>query len=325
MNSKSICIIFLGILLGSVAGYSLGYLIYVPQINDLNTSYDVLESERNGLQDQYDALVNDNDDLQEEYTTISSQYNALQIDYASMKTKYVGLSDNVQDFKELLQSYCYLEESFLRVLSSNEVNEVSSVVSSITRSFDIWYSFESIFDYIVDNVVYVNDVNLPYIQTYQHTSVDGDDFITSFTTNTRGEYIQTPQLTLDLEQEDCDDQAILAYAMIGYYNKNIHGTEYNLYIARIGFSEGVGHVAVFMPVQNGEVCIVDPSGHYLTTTSYGSITSKDASSELQKYDTNVWSDKPITNIELYKVNITTGTPTSVKIGSLNEIANFLET
>ncbi len=325
MNSKSISIIFLGILLGSVTGYSLGYLIYVPQINDLNENNDVLESQRNDLQDQYDALESDNNDLQEQYTTLSSQHNALQIDYESTKGDYIELSNDVQGFEELLRSYCILEESFSRVLSSNEVNKVSSIVSSITRASDTWYSVESIFDYIVDNVVYVNDISLPYIQTYQHTSIDGDDVITSFTTNTRSEYIQTPQLTLDIEQGDCDDQAILAYAMIGYYNKNIHGTEYNFYIARIVFSEGVGHVAVFIPVQNGEVCIVDPTGHYLTTTSYGSITSKDASSELQKYDTNVWSDKPITNIELYKVNVTTGTPTSVKSGTLYEIAIFLET
>ena len=175
MNSKNISIIFLGILLGSVAGYSLGHLIYVPQINDVNENNDVLESQRNDLQDQYDALESDNNDLQEQYATLSSQHNALQIDYESTKGDYIELSNDVQGFEELLRSYCILEESFSRVLSSNEVNKVSSIVSSITRASDTWYSVESIFDYIVDNVVYVNDISLPYIQTYQHTSIDGDD------------------------------------------------------------------------------------------------------------------------------------------------------
>jgi len=290
MNSKIVGIVFLGVLLGGIIGYGGAYGFYIPQINELSLQYENLSEEYNNLniayenlseeyEDlniNYETLEDQRDDVQDQYSTLSSQFNALQIDYASTKTKYKGLSNDVQDFEDLLQSYCYFEESFSRVLSSNEVNKVSSIVFSITRSSDIWYSYEKIYDYIVDNVEYVNDILLPYIYTYQHTSIDGDDVITSFTTNTRGEYIQTPQLTLDIEQGDCDDQAILAYAMIGYYDKYIHGTEYNLYIASIDFSEGEGHATVFLPVENGKLCIVDPAGNYLTK-SYSSIIAKDAS------------------------------------------------
>ena len=240
-----------------------------------------------------------------------------------MKTKYIGLSNDVQDFGEALRSYCYFEESFPRVLCSDEVQEASSTVSSITRASETWYSYEKIYEYIVENVEYVNDIDLPYIHTYQYTSLDEHDVITSFTTATRSDYIQTPQLTLDIEQGDCDDQAILAYAMIQYYRTYIYGTEYLLYIAYIDFSRGA-HVAVLLPVTNGQLCIVDPAGHYLTS-SHSSIASKDALPELQTYD-RYWSDQGgITNIELYDVTITTGAPTLVKSGSLIQIANFLET
>jgi hypothetical protein len=324
-------------MIGIVIGYSGVYLIYVPQINELNIKYDTLELQSNNLQDNYDALEQERDilqdeyddlkqhqnDLQDMYASLSSEHSALQTDYSSTINQYVDLSNDLLDFEELLWSYCIFEESFSRVLCESEVNEVSSIVSSITSSSDLWYSYENIYDYIVNNVVPVNDIPLPYIHSYEYMRVDGYDVLTSITTDTRSEYVQTPQVTLELGQGDCDDQTVLAYAMIRYYDKYIHGTEYPLYIASIYFSEGGGHATVFLPVANGELCIIDPTSYYLTN-SYGSIATKDASSELQKYK-SIWAVEEITTIELYEVNITTGTSTLVKSGSLNQIADFLET
>jgi len=341
MNSKIFGILFLGVLLGGLVGYGGAYFFYTPQINelslqyenlsqerdDLNTAYENMSEDYENLNTDYEILEDQRDDLQDQYSTLSSQYNTLQIDcnsisanYDSTLDKLKGLSDDVQDFNELLNSYCFFEESFPRVLCSNEVEEVSSIVSLITFPSEIWVNYNTIYNYIVLNVEYVNDIGLPYITTCEYQNFDGDEVITGFSTDTREDYIQTPKFTLENEQGDCDDQAVLAYAMIGYYDKYIYGTEYELYIA---FSSGSGHVAVFLPVQDGNLCIIDPSGNYLTRRS-GSITSKTASIELQNYD-NYWSTQgEITNIQLYQVNIVTGISTMVESGSINEIADFLE-
>lgn len=81
----------------------------------------------------------------------------LQIDYASTINQYVGLSNDVLDIDELLWSYCVFEDSFSRVLCEDEVQKVSSNVSSITSSSKVWDAYENIYDYIVDNVEYARE------------------------------------------------------------------------------------------------------------------------------------------------------------------------
>ncbi len=64
--------------------------------------------------------------------------------------------------------------------------------------------------------------------------------------------------------------------MIKYYKKYVYGTEYSLYLAHIEFSYDTAHLAVILPVQGGDVCIIDPAGNYLTSSWY-TIDSKPAS------------------------------------------------
>ena len=258
------------------------------------------------------------------YFLYTPQISVLSDNYDATVETLKGLSSDVLNFEELLRSYCYLEESFPRVLCSSEVEEVSSIVSSITRSADMWSSFENLYEYLVDHIEYVHDIEFPYITTYQYVSLDGKEVVTSFSTDMLRNYIQTPQFTLETEQGDCDDQAVLAYAMIKYYEKYVHGTEYDLYIASMEFASGSSHVSVFIPVANGGLCVFDPAGKYLTK-SRDSIASNAALSEFQHYDDSRSSDGEITKIELYNINAVTGIPTMVESGSINKIAKFLDT
>jgi hypothetical protein len=162
-----------------------------------------------------------------------------------------------------------------------------------------------------------------YIFYYSHVNIDGFDYIISFETSTVRNYVQTPRLTLEIKQGDCEDQAILTYAMIEYYMKHIIGTECNLYIACMDFSDSSVHVAVFLPVQGGNVCIIDPAGSYLTKES-GEIASEPAQQELQAYS-NYWpsSHVSISHIKLYDVSVIDGSYKVVAEGDLNQITAFL--
>ncbi|MEM2970261.1 MAG: hypothetical protein QXR63_04930 [Candidatus Bathyarchaeia archaeon] len=63
--------------------------------------------------------------------------------------------------------------------------------------------------------------------------------------------------------------------MIRYYMKYVYGTEYNLYLAHIEFSDDAEHLAVILLVQGGKVCVIDPAGNYLMSPWY-TIDSKPA-------------------------------------------------
>ena len=244
--------------------------------------------------------------------------------YYTLSSYYKELSQNVLSLNGLLLSYTSLEQAFSRTLNEEAVNEVFSTVNSATGgSTSFWPSIEKIYNYITSDVKYANDVDMPYISSYNHTNIDGFDYIISFETSTVRNYVQTPKLTLEIKQGDCEDQAILAYAMIKYYMKHVVGTEYSLYIASIEFSDGSEHVAVFLPVRGGNVCIIDPAGSYLTK-EYGEIATKPAQQELQTYS-NYWSSShgSMKSLTLYDVSVIDGSYKVVAEGDLSQIMAFL--
>jgi len=303
-------------------------------LSNLTNKYNTLKSEYSKLYFNYSQLYSEYNTLSSNYSKLYSEYSKLYSEYsalkASLKSKdtnlnfyYAQLSQNVLNLYNLLQSYVSLPQSFSRVLNKEAVNVVSSIVYSITEGLTSrWSAYQKIYDYITSNIKYVNDIDMLYINNYWYVDVSGFEYITKFEVNTTKSYIQTPKLTLETKQGDCEDQAILAYAMIQYYRKYIMGTEYSLYIAHIEFSDGIGHAAVFLPVKGGEICIIDPAGKYLTSSN-GEIASKPASTELQEYS-NYWSEHgTIKYIKLYSISITDGSYKIVAEGNINKIVEFL--
>ena len=109
--------------------------------------------------------------------------------------------------------------------------------------------------------------------------------------------------------------------MMRYYLRHIHGTVYNSYLALISFTDETAHLAVFMPVQGGEMCILDPAGNY-ATERYGAITSKAPSTELQSYADHWSPEHVIETIKLYWVDDRDGSFSVEFEGSLSETVDF---
>jgi len=89
---------------------------------------------------------------------------------------------------------------------------------------------------------------------------------------------QTPSQTLELERGDCEDMAILLTSMIRFYNNEQYWVE----CVRI-----TDHIALYLPVEGGKICILDPAGK--CTTNYGWSPyrlAKDIRTE-----TNAWLEK----------------------------------
>jgi len=328
---------------GVVAGYALAaFVVYQPQVASLQEDLSNTRADLSALQADYDSLrddyaqlglehsslnvsywelYSDHSRLLSDYSELSSEHGELEDAHSDTTSNYKSLSNEVRELCEVLISYSFVPEAFRRVLNDGEVQMTSDAVSSATGSSqDFWPSVENIYDYIVSNIRYVNDIEMPYLSAYRQVKLEGFDYITGFTVTTYKNYVQTPGLTLEVNQGDCDDQAVLAYAMIKYYMKRIHMTEYILYIARLEFSNGDAHLAVFQPVQEGQLCIIDPAGKYLTSR-WGSIASEEALPELRAYS-DYWlgSAGGISHIELYDVDVTDGSYALVGEGNIDQVA-----
>lgn len=346
MDSKVLGMLIVGILAGGSLGVGGAYILYIPQVNELKTElsyfesqyetlsgqYETLSQEHETLSGEYETLKIERNKLQSQYSTLSSEYRVLQSKYNILSHDYdevsgylKDISSKLQSTRDLLNNYCCIPEAFQRILINEELEKIASTVSSITHeSQDSWYAYEKIYKYVADNINYAYDIEFPYIDNYYYILLDGSEIITSFSIDKIRNYIQTPEFTLEYKQGDCDDQGVLTYAMIKYYMRNIYGTEYSLYIADIEFSGGSSHLAVFLPVRGGQLCILDPAGHYLTSR-YGQITNNVASFELQKYS-NEWSKTTgeITYITLYDVNVIDGSYEVVASGIIDGVADFFE-
>lgn len=306
---KSIAIIFLIIIVFSI---SFNITLY--------NNYQVVYDNYKTLYNNYNELSTKYNDLMMNYTSLKSEYSTL----LQMKEYYGNLSNDVLKFKNLIYSYIGIPEAFPRVLNEDAIKKTSNaVINAGVVPSNLWVSIQKIYDYITTNIKYAYDIEMPYISTYWSVTYDGKEYVTKFydEVKTIEQYVQTSELTLKIKQGDCDDQAILAYAMIKYYMRYINGTEHDLYIALIKFSKGDGHLSVILPVQGGKLCIIDPAGHYLTK-SEDMITSKEALSELQAYS-NYWSDTAgaITNMALYKINVTDGSYTLFVNGTISQVVS----
>lgn len=306
-------------------------LNYQGQIIELKSELTQLQTNYNSLESFHASKVNECNQLRTEIRTMESNYNSillqknsLQNNYDDLLYNYKTISQELSNLDELLNSYSSTAESFSRIFNEQELDKIGNIVREITdESEDTWYNYQKIWDYVDDNIEYAYDIEVPYIGSYHYITYDEVKCYVDFEVKIASNYIQTPAFTLEKQQGDCEDQAILLYGMIKYYFRNIYGTIYNIYLVRLELGEGSGHFAVFMPVQDGNICILDPAGNY-ATTRYGYLTQKTASFELNEYN-NKWSDQGyISKIEIYWVDDRDGSYSVEAEGDLNTIIDFFE-
>ena len=306
------------------------YITLVDNHENLTNQFNHLSQNHSTTSIQLNTLTTDYQNLQDNFNYISithdqlsSSHDILSDNYESVISDFHDVSENMDELFDLLDQYSKLTDSFERVLNMDEVEKTASLVNLITNPSDAWYSRERIHKHITSLVDYVEDVNFPYCYNIQYEYVNGEKVVTNFQVATVRDYIQTPDFTLEYAQGDCDDQAILEYAMINYYEKEIHGTDYTTYLAEIRFGDGSGHLAVFVPVANGNICILDPAGSYFTSES-NRISTRSVSNELTQYANRWTSNDGISNIRLYEVDITDGSYTLASSGTLDDIILFFE-
>ena len=296
----------------------------VNRYQDLASNYYALLSNYNELNRNFDFLNKSYSSLFFEHVKLMKEYDSLLRDYAFLNDKCAKTCSSFLSLLNELELLAYTPHAFRRVLNWNAVEAIGKYVNeSGVNTWDYWGSLQKIYDYIRSKVRYAYDVEIPVPSPPLSPDTNDQVLLGGWSYTMRRNYVQTPEFTIKYGQGDCDDQAVLAYAMIKYYMIKIHGREYELYVAAILFGDE-GHLAVFLPVQGGQLTIIDPAGSYLTRDINGRICSRLASIELQNYR-NWWSmgKRQIKRIELYSVNVKTGSYKQVASGTLEEIAAFL--
>jgi len=309
----------------------------------LSYQYSLLQEDYSELKDRYSSLKRDHEllldlhaKLKDKYSRLESNYNALSSECDSLKSRCATLEEKCRQLAGLCarlnetltyvisvsNSYALAKEALPRVLNSDAVKATAPAVLSagVSRS-DFWGSMQRVYDYVVSNVDYAYDVEVPLWCVSELVAIDGQAYVYSVRYYNVWNYVQAPELTLRIRQGDCEDQAILVYAMAKYYMREVYGVDYALYLMCVEFYSGSAHMAVLMPVQGGRVCIIDPAGRYLTS-QYGRITSRPALEELQRYS-NYWAGQGgVKYVELWDVKLD-GSFFVVAKGTVEEVAQAL--
>jgi len=324
MDLKTVSVFVIGLL---VAGGASGLVMmgYQARIDQLESQVGQLQTENEALQASYDQKAAEYSNLNSMYVSVSAQRDWLQSDLDTKEGYLKEVSSDISELNDTLRGYSQTEDAFRRVLCSEELDKIGPTVTELTDpSKDTWYNYQRLWDHVDDNIGYVYDIEFPIITTYRYITVDGVTCFTEFDVANYTNYIQTPEFTLTNKQGDCDDHAILLYGMMRYYLRHIHGTVYNIYLAFISYTDGEAHMAVFIPVQGGTMCILDPAGNY-ATERYGSLTSKTPSTELQSYAHHWAEEHVIESIKLYWVDDLDGSFSLEFEGGLEDTIKFFET
>lgn len=276
------------------------------KLNDLNQSHQTLQQEYlelftnyTQLEENYQTLTTDYENLTDEHQTLRENFNQLQLSYQQLNITYHDLKREheldeaaCEELNNAYYSYRAAYRQLVSVLnlhvvhpSENETTlitpddpAVKSKVQEITRGWsdptdwtEYWTEVKMMYDWVVDNIEYRYDSLYPILPE------DPSQPLTRF-----DEMWQFPNQTLELGKGDCDDMAILLCSMIYSYGN----MEY--WVECIVITQ---HMAVYIPVAEDRICILDPAGHYYTNTGYPSyeITSKDISKEVHAW-LDYWSD-----------------------------------
>ncbi len=115
-----------------------------------------------------------------------------------------------------------------------------------------WDDMQYMYSWVRNNIEYSYDSPLPVLPL---------DLFEGGEIGWFGEFWQYPVETIYWERGDCEDQSLLLTSMIKNYGEG--GT----YAYCVGISNGEsGHMAVFLPVEGGNLVIFDPTGAYFTNT-----------------------------------------------------------
>ncbi|MEM1643214.1 MAG: transglutaminase-like domain-containing protein [Desulfurococcaceae archaeon] len=292
----------------------------------LMSDYEDLKRALTALTYENSLLKDENTKLRQKLTLTSAESATLKIVLSLIKEDsehYRELSKEIIELSALINSYCCIPSAIPRVLNSEEIKAVREITLEITgNSIDVAFALNQVYNYIVKNIRYVEDPEIPIVLA--ETSARGSEtLVTKISTRIIKDYVQTPSYTIASKVGDCDDMAILAYAMIKAYVSSTNLSNIEIYLMAVEFSSGEGHVAV-MVFKEGSAIIVDPAGKYISVEQ-GSPVFKPVNEEILSYN-NYWRHLKkidVIKITIYSIDVDEAKYALIASGSISDVIKAL--
>jgi hypothetical protein len=205
-------------------------------------------------------------------TDVSHQLDTANLYNTQMSDAYAGLRETIyQKLGRVDDSEKFITPKDPAVIA--KTREIAGAFSA--EGTERWRDYLRIYNWVVDNVVYSSDTNLPILPD---TPDGGLEWL--------AEYWKMPSETLQDLTGDCEDMAnLLASLMSGYANE-----QYAVWAVIIRDNEGNGHVALAYPVTGNKLTILDPAGNYYTGYYTGTLQSDSISIAVSTWLAH-WSDQ----------------------------------
>lgn len=303
-----------------VAILFLALLVSIVLVIELWIEKRSLEAENNLLKKQLNETERYMYELWVNYTKLAVE-NKMQLEHIYYLDKVIeNLTSTLNNITITLSEYTSLPLSFKRVLTLDEVLAAKWYVEAAgVIETSPWDSYRNLYIWVSSSIRYTYDplIPVPYCEFLANSSC-----ILRY--NIVDDYVQPPSYTLLYRQGDCEDMAILLYAMIKYYELFIHKSEYIVWIASIVFEDYTGHTAIIIPAVGGKIGVLDPAGRYMTMDIHGLLVAKPVREELENYSKWWEARGGIKTITLYRVDVVSRVYYIDAMGTLEEIIEYIE-
>lgn len=282
--------VIVSLLAGYVYILSNQVLSLIAQVNSLQNENSALKSEIvardnviNSLNSKVAQLQANITYYESQLTMLDSQIDLLNSKISSLQNERDLLNTRLRAYEDAYQNLrnevnMRWDETNVKVFITPEDPSVREIVYAITGGWsntsdwnEFWRDVKAMYDWVVNNIEYRHDSLYPILP-----------YNPSETLSFINEMWQFPNETLKLRKGDCEDMAILLASMIYSYAN----MRYYVEVILIESSTS-GHAAVQLPVEGGELTILDPAGHYYTRGSRGNLVSKDIITEINNW-LNYW-------------------------------------
>jgi prefoldin subunit 5 len=263
------------------------YLALQSRYDELSSQYTSLNSQYSSLNASYDALDSSYDALDSSYTLLNSSYISLQAQFDELQTSYYTVASDYFEIRYQInqRSQHYDVESFITPNDTAVQQTIEMVTGGWSDPSDwdeYWTDLKALYNWVVNNIPYNYDGLFPVLPSVMSGDVE-------YTT----EVWQFPNETLSVGRGDYEDMAILLCSLVRGYSHDYWAE--CILIA----SSSAGHAAVQIPVSGGKLAILDPAGHYYTS-SLGNLVSKDITTEITSW-LNYWKPQMGTDVRVYRV------------------------
>ena len=229
------------------------YQLITANYTSLKKEYESLRKSYQLLEDDYRSLKENYDSLREDYERLMAAYENVTAGYEHLEANYSEISKNLEFVRERILLPPDFFPGMLKQSVSFEVIMITKRELGLSKDMSPEFKARKIMEWIMKNTQYLRD--------------DYHQYIVDSKLATRNDFASAPNETLSRRGGDCEDLAVLAYAML----KSVLGRDEAVYLIVITNNE-MAHAAVLYKARD-KFIIIDPAMNYVTDARIVLVTN----------------------------------------------------